>query len=136
MSVAFLHFWLQLFQFLFYGDNLHWIPPRRSLLFSLSFKCSCMFFEFLCIESDARKKPIVVQLATFIPLSYICICSFLSLFRLKMSVNYRLHTGQITPTLSLLDNAANFLKMNFPLGQNFLKLIGIRVCFLFKNYLT
>jgi hypothetical protein len=68
--------------------------------------------------------PAVIQLASLLPYAYMSLCTFYSLFKLKVSGLLSLHAPhQSTPGPMLL-NAIYLIRLQFPLGYNYLLLLS------------
>ena len=68
--------------------------------------------------------PAVIQLVAFVPYAYMSLCTFYSLFKLKVSGLLSLHAPhQSTPGPMLL-NAIYLIRLQFPLGYNYLLLLS------------
>eukprot|EP00474_Spongospora_subterranea_P010122 CRZ10580.1 hypothetical protein [Spongospora subterranea] len=63
--------------------------------------------------------PPVTYMVGLILISYLAMCAFYSMFRLRLSSFYHLHFGGHSEANSLLFNASFILRLIFPLGINF-----------------
>ncbi|CAL5037549.1 unnamed protein product [Urochloa decumbens] len=70
------------------------------------------------------KKEVLVQVAAFVPLMYMCICTYYSLFRIGMMLFYSLTPGQ-TSSVSLLMICSMVARYAPPISYNFLNLIHL-----------
>ncbi|KAK3131966.1 hypothetical protein QOZ80_6AG0513960 [Eleusine coracana subsp. coracana] len=70
------------------------------------------------------KREILVQVAAFVPLIYMCICTYYSLFRIGTMVLYSLTPGR-TSSVSLLMICSMVARYAPPISYNFLNLIHL-----------
>jgi hypothetical protein len=70
------------------------------------------------------KQEVLVQVAAFVPLLYMCICTYYSLFRIGMMLFYSLTPGQ-TSSVSLLMMCSMVARYAPPISYNFLNLIHL-----------
>ncbi|KAG2481804.1 hypothetical protein PVAP13_J222101 [Panicum virgatum] len=70
------------------------------------------------------KQEVLVQVAAFVPLMYMCICTYYSLFRIGMMLFYSLTPGQ-TSSVSLLMICSMVARYAPPISYNFLNLIHL-----------
>ncbi|XP_062233315.1 uncharacterized protein LOC133930642 isoform X2 [Phragmites australis] len=70
------------------------------------------------------KQEVLVQVAAFVPLMYMCICTYYSLLRIGMMVFYSLTPGQ-TSSVSLLMICSMVARYAPPISYNFLNLIHL-----------
>ncbi|KAL2585925.1 hypothetical protein AAZV13_13G022800 [Glycine max] len=80
---------------------------------SLAVILGCMSFAILLAEATIQE--VLVQLAAFIPLIYMCICTYYSLFKMGMMMFYSL-----TPKTNKLN-----MQYAAPISYNFLNLINL-----------
>lgn len=66
---------------------------------------------------------LAIQIASFIPLAYMCICSTYTMFKLKLFDLLDLSPHQHTDPYSLCINATYFNRIQFSLGFNFLNVL-------------
>ncbi|GLT97961.1 hypothetical protein SLE2022_155000 [Rubroshorea leprosula] len=74
--------------------------------------------------NSVRKKEILVQVASFIPLMYMCVCTYYSLFKIGMLMFYSL-TPRQTSSVSLLMICSMVARYAPPISYNFLNLIRL-----------
>ncbi|KAG8092713.1 hypothetical protein GUJ93_ZPchr0012g19661 [Zizania palustris] len=79
---------------------------------------------FSVLTNAAGKQEVVVQVVAFIPLMYMCICTYYSLFRIGMMVVYSLTPRQTSP-VSLLMICSMVARYAPPISYNFLNLIHL-----------
>ena len=60
------------------------------------------------------------SLSLLIPLIYISACVYWSLLKATMFTSFKLNTNRLTSAMGLIFIAQNFIRMQFPLGYNFL----------------
>ncbi|WVZ81943.1 hypothetical protein U9M48_029266 [Paspalum notatum var. saurae] len=70
------------------------------------------------------KQEVLVQVTAFVPLMYMCICTYYSLFRIGMMLFYALTPGQ-TSSVSLLMICSMVARYAPPISYNFLNLIHL-----------
>ncbi|CAN6164582.1 unnamed protein product [Urochloa humidicola] len=70
------------------------------------------------------KQEVLVQVAAFVPLMYMCICTYYSLFKIGMMLFYSLTPGQ-TSSVSLLMICSMVARYAPPISYNFLNLIHL-----------
>ncbi|KAL6861803.1 hypothetical protein ACP4OV_017503 [Aristida adscensionis] len=70
------------------------------------------------------KREVLVQVSAFVPLMYMCICTYYSLFKIGMMVFYSLTPGQ-TSSVSLLMICSMVARYAPPISYNFLNLIHL-----------
>ncbi|KAG2605468.1 hypothetical protein PVAP13_4NG072300 [Panicum virgatum] len=70
------------------------------------------------------KQEVLVQVVAFVPLMYMCICTYYSLFRIGMMLFYSLTPGQ-TSSVSLLMICSMVARYAPPISYNFLNLIHL-----------
>ncbi|CAD6337208.1 unnamed protein product [Miscanthus lutarioriparius] len=70
------------------------------------------------------KQEVLVQVAAFVPLMYMCICTYYSLIRIGMMLLYSLTPGQ-TSSVSLLMICSMVARYAPPISYNFLNLIHL-----------
>ncbi|MED6161289.1 hypothetical protein PIB30_059351 [Stylosanthes scabra] len=114
---------------------------RKQLQRSAAVLLGCMSFSILLAEATiltngvdlslisiliraAGKDEILVQLAASIPLMYMCICTYYSLFKMGMMMFYSL-TPRQTSSVSLLMICSMVARYAAPISYNFLNLIDI-----------
>ncbi|KAF7803754.1 LMBR1 domain-containing protein 2-like protein A-like [Senna tora] len=113
---------------------------REQLMRSLAVTLCCMSFAILLAEATilpsvdlsifslfvhaAGKKEMLVQLAAFIPLMYMCICTYYSLFKMGMLMFYSL-TPRQTSSVNLLMICSMVARYAPPISYNFLNLIHL-----------
>eukprot|EP00470_Lotharella_oceanica_P012570 CAMPEP_0170200510 /NCGR_PEP_ID=MMETSP0040_2-20121228/69905_1 /TAXON_ID=641309 /ORGANISM="Lotharella oceanica, Strain CCMP622" /LENGTH=296 /DNA_ID=CAMNT_0010450691 /DNA_START=677 /DNA_END=1567 /DNA_ORIENTATION=- len=73
----------------------------------------------------AKDSDMSVQIATLIPLTYLCSCAFFSLFRLQLFDYYHMDSKRRTGNVSLLFNGTYILRIFGPIGANFVALVGV-----------
>ncbi|XP_020395041.1 LMBR1 domain-containing protein 2 homolog isoform X2 [Zea mays] len=73
---------------------------------------------------NAGKQEVLVQVAAFVPLMYMCICTYYSLIRIGMMLLYSLTPGQ-TSSVSLLMICSMVARYAPPISYNFLNLIHL-----------
>ncbi|KAK7400342.1 hypothetical protein VNO78_11548 [Psophocarpus tetragonolobus] len=108
---------------------------------SLAIVLGCMSFAILVAEATiltsgvdlsifsilvhvAGQQEVLVQLAAFVPLMYMCICTYYSLFKMGMMMFYSL-TPRQTSSVSLLMICSMVARYAAPISYNFLNLINI-----------
>ncbi|CAJ1936094.1 unnamed protein product [Sphenostylis stenocarpa] len=108
---------------------------------SLAVILGCMSFAILLAEATiltsgvdlclfsilvhaAGEQEVLVQLAAFIPLMYMCICTYYSLFKMGAMMFYSL-TPKQTSSVSLLMICSMIARYAAPISYNFLNLINI-----------
>ncbi|KAK7363109.1 hypothetical protein VNO77_05239 [Canavalia gladiata] len=108
---------------------------------SLAVILSCMSFALLLAEATiltsgvdlslfsilvhaGGENEVLVQLAAFIPLMYMCICTYYSLFKMGMMMFYSL-TPRQTNSVSLLMICSMVARYAAPISYNFLNLINL-----------
>ncbi|XP_029128499.1 LMBR1 domain-containing protein 2 homolog A isoform X2 [Cajanus cajan] len=79
---------------------------------------------FSILVHAAGQQEGLVQLAAFIPLMYMCICTYYSLFKMGMMMFYSL-TPRQTSSVSLLMICSMVARYAAPISYNFLNLINI-----------
>ncbi|XP_027345490.1 LMBR1 domain-containing protein 2 homolog A-like [Abrus precatorius] len=79
---------------------------------------------FSILIHAAGKKEVLVQLAAFIPLMYMCICTYYSLFKMGTMMFYSL-TPRQTSSVSLLMICSMVARYAAPISYNFLNLINL-----------
>ncbi|KAL6605947.1 hypothetical protein ACP70R_041600 [Stipagrostis hirtigluma subsp. patula] len=79
---------------------------------------------FSNLINSLGKQEVLVQVAAFVPLMYMCICTYYSLFRIGMMVFYSLTPGQ-TSSVSLLMICSMIARYAPPISYNFLNLIHL-----------
>ncbi|KAK2383518.1 LMBR1 domain-containing protein A [Trifolium repens] len=79
---------------------------------------------FSILVHAAGQKEVLVQLAAFVPLMYMCICTYYSLFKMGMLMFYSL-TPRQTSSVSLLMICSMVARYAAPISYNFLNLINI-----------
>ncbi|TKY59475.1 LMBR1 domain-containing protein A [Spatholobus suberectus] len=114
-----------------------WTQLEKSLAVILG----CMSFAILLAEATiltsgvdlslfsilvhaAGKQEGLVQLAAFIPLMYMCLCTYYSLFKMGMMMFYSL-TPRQTSSVSLLMICSMVARYAAPISYNFLNLINL-----------
>lgn len=73
-----------------------------------------IFYNIVNSVSD----PALVYLTGAVVSSYLAVCAFYSMFRLRLSSFYHLHFGRHSEANSLLFNASYILRLVFPIGVN------------------
>ncbi|XP_058731427.1 uncharacterized protein LOC131603172 isoform X2 [Vicia villosa] len=79
---------------------------------------------FSILVHAAGQKEVLVQLAAFVPLMYMCVCTYYSLFKIGMLMFYAL-TPRQTSSVSLLMICSMVARYAAPISYNFLNLINI-----------
>ncbi|BAF19074.1 uncharacterized protein [Oryza sativa Japonica Group] len=79
---------------------------------------------FSVLTNVVGKQEVLVQVVAFIPLMYMCICTYYSLFRIGMMVVYSL-TPRQTSSVSLLMICSMVARYAAPISYNFLNLIHL-----------
>ncbi|XP_047163131.1 LMBR1 domain-containing protein 2 homolog A-like isoform X1 [Vigna umbellata] len=79
---------------------------------------------FSILVHAAGQQEVLVQLAAFIPLMYMCICTYYSLFKMGSMMFYSL-TPKQTSSVSLLMICSMIARYAPPISYNFLNLINI-----------
>ncbi|XP_027921879.1 LMBR1 domain-containing protein 2 homolog A-like [Vigna unguiculata] len=79
---------------------------------------------FSILVHAAGQQEVLVQLAAFIPLMYMCICTYYSLFKMGTMMFYSLTPKQTSP-VSLLMICSMIARYAAPISYNFLNLINI-----------
>ncbi|KAK7319451.1 hypothetical protein RJT34_04172 [Clitoria ternatea] len=79
---------------------------------------------FSILIHAAGNHEVLVQLAAFIPLMYMCICTYYSLFKMGMMMFYSL-TPRQTSSVSLLMICSMVARYAAPISYNFLNLINL-----------
>ncbi|XP_061355524.1 uncharacterized protein LOC133300051 [Gastrolobium bilobum] len=114
---------------------------RKQLQKSLAIILGCMSFAILLAEATilpsgvdlslfsilihaAGNQEMLVQLAASIPLMYMCICTYYSLFKMGMMMFYSL-TPRQTSSVSLLMICSMVARYAAPISYNFLNLINL-----------
>ncbi|KAJ1258638.1 hypothetical protein BS78_10G090800 [Paspalum vaginatum] len=114
---------------------------RKQLMRVLSVILGCMSASILLAEATllpsdvdlslfsnlinaVGKQEVLVQVAAFVPLMYMCICTYYSLFRIGMMLFYALTPGQ-TSSVSLLMICSMVARYAPPISYNFLNLIHL-----------
>lgn len=72
---------------------------------------------------DKGDRGILFQIAAMVPLLYMSICVYGSLFKLSLFGRYRLRGDHQSPAVALVFNAQYLVRLQFPLGYNYLFLI-------------
>jgi hypothetical protein len=68
---------------------------------------------------------ILIQIVSFVFLSYMSVCTYWSLFRINLGWSYTLYGPQQSPHSSLIFNGVYFTKLQFSLGYNFLMYLNV-----------
>eukprot|EP00816_Leptocylindrus_hargravesii_P000066 CAMPEP_0196828542 /NCGR_PEP_ID=MMETSP1362-20130617/94732_1 /TAXON_ID=163516 /ORGANISM="Leptocylindrus danicus, Strain CCMP1856" /LENGTH=459 /DNA_ID=CAMNT_0042209223 /DNA_START=402 /DNA_END=1781 /DNA_ORIENTATION=+ len=75
-------------------------------------------------ESEAQEKSdlyiFVESVSLSFPLMYISICVYWSLMKVTLFTNFKLNGNKMSSAVALVFNAQYFIRMQFPLGYNFL----------------
>ncbi|XP_010939698.2 uncharacterized protein [Elaeis guineensis] len=79
---------------------------------------------FSILIHAVRKQEVLVQIAAFVPLMYMCICTYYSLFKIGMLMFYSL-TPRQTSSVSLLMICSMVARYAPPISYNFLNLIRL-----------
>ncbi|KAI4296401.1 hypothetical protein L6164_036362 [Bauhinia variegata] len=79
---------------------------------------------FSILIHAAGKQEVLVQLAAFVPLMYMCVCTYYSLFKMGMLMFYSL-TPRQTSSVSLLMICSMVARYSPPISFNFLNLIHL-----------
>ncbi|XP_019054478.1 PREDICTED: LMBR1 domain-containing protein 2 homolog A-like isoform X3 [Nelumbo nucifera] len=79
---------------------------------------------FSILINSVRKQEVLVQITAFIPLMYMCICTYYSLFKIGMLMFYSL-TPRQTSSVSLLMICSMVARYAPPISYNFLNLISL-----------
>ncbi|RHN62692.1 putative LMBR1-like membrane protein [Medicago truncatula] len=79
---------------------------------------------FSILVHAAGHTEVLVQLAAFVPLMYMCVCTYYSLFKMGMFMFYSL-TPRQTSSVSLLMICSMVARYAAPISYNFLNLINI-----------
>ncbi|KAG1366548.1 LMBR1 domain-containing protein 2 [Cocos nucifera] len=79
---------------------------------------------FSILIRAVRKQEVLVQIAAFVPLMYMCICTYYSLFKIGMLMFYSL-TPRQTSSVSLLMICSMVARYAPPISYNFLNLIRL-----------
>ncbi|PNX95076.1 LMBR1 integral membrane-like protein [Trifolium pratense] len=79
---------------------------------------------FSILVHAAGQREVLVQLAAFVPLMYMCVCTYYSLFKMGMLMFYSL-TPRQTSSVSLLMICSQVARYAAPISYNFLNLINI-----------
>ncbi|CAA6658849.1 unnamed protein product [Spirodela intermedia] len=79
---------------------------------------------FSILINAVNKREMLVQIAAFVPLMYMCICTYYSLFKVGMLMFYSL-TPKQTSSVSLLMICSMVARYAAPISYNFLNLIRL-----------
>nr|XP_010937375.1 LMBR1 domain-containing protein 2 homolog A isoform X2 [Elaeis guineensis] len=79
---------------------------------------------FSVLIRAVRKQEVLVQIAAFVPLMYMCICTYYSLFKIGMLMFYSL-TPKQTSSVSLLMICSMVARYAPPISYNYLNLIRL-----------
>ncbi|PHT30013.1 hypothetical protein CQW23_30402 [Capsicum baccatum] len=79
---------------------------------------------FSILINDMKKDEMLVQVAAFVPLMYMCMCTYYSLFKIGMLTFYSL-TPRQTSSVSLLMICSMVARYAPPISYNFLNLIHL-----------
>nr|XP_048337206.1 LMBR1 domain-containing protein 2 homolog A-like isoform X2 [Ziziphus jujuba var. spinosa] len=79
---------------------------------------------FSILINDVRKQEVLVQVVAFVPLMYMCLCTYYSLFKVGMLMFYSL-TPRQTSSVSLLMICSMVARYAPPISYNFLNLIRL-----------
>ncbi|XP_012572400.1 uncharacterized protein [Cicer arietinum] len=79
---------------------------------------------FSILVHAAGQQEMLVQLAAFVPLMYMCVCTYYSLFKMGMLMFYSL-TPRQTSSVSLLMICSMVARYAAPISYNFLNLINL-----------
>jgi hypothetical protein len=90
-----------------------WSEATLSLNFNVS--PFALFLRFF----DESRGPLF-QLSALIPLLYMSICVYSSLFKLNIFGSYRLRGSKLSSGIALVFNAQYLVRLQFPLGYNYL----------------
>lgn len=74
---------------------------------------------------DNNTNKILIQIVSFLFLSYMSVCTYWSLFRINLGWSYTLYGPQQSPHSSLIFNGIYFTKLQFSLGYNFLMYLNV-----------
>ncbi|GMI77130.1 hypothetical protein like AT5G65290 [Hibiscus trionum] len=80
---------------------------------------------FSILINSVKKEEVLVQAFAFVPLMYMCICTYYSLFKVGMLMFYSL-TPRQTSSVSLLMICSMVARYAPPISYNFLNLISLR----------
>mmetsp|Transcript_42536 Transcript_42536/g.96281 ORF Transcript_42536/g.96281 Transcript_42536/m.96281 type:complete len:622 (+) Transcript_42536:199-2064(+) len=72
-----------------------------------------------------RAHPVLIQLVALVPFAYMSACTFFSLFRLRLLGLLSLHGEHQTPPGPLIYNAIYLIRLQFPLGLNYLLTLSL-----------
>lgn len=75
-------------------------------------------------KNPEKDNIVLVQAVSFLALSYMSICTYLSLFRINLGWSYTLQGPQLSPPSSLIFNGEYFSRLQFSLGYNFLLILN------------
>ena len=67
--------------------------------------------------------PITLQVLALLPLAYMSLCTYSSLFKLRLFGTYSLHGGRQSAPGALLFNSMYLIRLQFPLGYNYLRIL-------------
>jgi hypothetical protein len=70
-----------------------------------------------------KERGVLFQLAALLPLLYMSLCVYSSLFKLSIFGRYRLRGSKQSPGVALVFNAQYLVRLQFPLGYNYLLMI-------------
>ncbi|XWS44972.1 hypothetical protein CRYUN_Cryun15aG0095800 [Craigia yunnanensis] len=79
---------------------------------------------FSILINSVKKQEVLVQVFAFVPLMYMCICTYYSLFKIGMLMFYSLTPRQTSP-VSLLMICSMVARYAPPISYNFLNLISL-----------
>ncbi|KAL4377947.1 hypothetical protein GQ457_02G009130 [Hibiscus cannabinus] len=79
---------------------------------------------FSILINSVKKQEVLVQVFAFVPLMYMCICTYYSLFKIGMLMFYSLTPWQTSP-VSLLMICSMVARYAPPISYNFLNLINL-----------
>ena len=83
-------------------------------------------FALMISPPEINSSDIYVTLTLFIPLFYLIVCSYWSLFQLRIFRYYRLIPGQHSDSNSLLFSAAYLTRLAAPLALNFIHMLKLK----------
>lgn len=106
-----------------------------SLLSLMILWCECTFFvdkpvlsvlALMISPEEIQASDVYLTLTIFVPLLYIVVCSYWSLFQLRIFRYYRLIPNQNTDCNSLLFSAAYLSRLAPPLALNFIHILKLK----------
>lgn len=78
------------------------------------------------LTSAVGNRPLLMYFTMIIPVSFIVLCTFYSIFVLRISSFYHMHSGGRTGPVSILHNASFMLRLMPPMAYNFFLLTNVK----------